>query len=151
VEVSMLELPKERQRFALVAMFLFLLVGSVAAQSAQAQPRPPRPAAGPEVTAVSVRPLKTSAKPKPCPADPTLFGTIYTNGATDVKYTWVTSDGKSWPDKTVKVTSSKLAGVSTSWKLGKPGEKNVKAWIQLKVIDPNPMLSTKMSFEFHCE
>jgi hypothetical protein len=147
----MLKLPKKKQRFVFAALSIFLLCGAMAAQTAQAQSGPSRPTAGPKVTAVSVRPLKTSAKPKPCPADPTLFGTIYTNGATDVKYTWVTSDGKSWPDKTVKVTSSKLAGVSTSWKLGKPGEKNVKAWIQLKVIDPNPALSTKMSFEFHCQ
>jgi len=147
----MFELSKAKQRFALAVLSIFLLSGSIAAQSAAAQPRPTRPVAGPKVTAVSVRPHKTGVTPIPCPASPTLYGTIYTNGATSVKYTWVTSDGKSWPEKTVKVTSTKMAGVNVTWKLGKPGEKNVKAWIQLQTVDPNPMLSTKMSFEFHCK
>jgi hypothetical protein len=147
----MFELSKEKAPFIAAALGLFLLPGSIAAQSAKAQPRPPEPKKGPEVTGVQVRPLKTRVTPITCPADFSILGEITTNGATTVKYTWVTSDGKSWPDKTLKFTALGVQGVTLNWKPGKPGKKNVKAWVQLKIIDPNPMISTKMSFEFHCK
>jgi hypothetical protein len=142
--------PFPRQlRFAVaVCATLVVWAGSAAAQSSGAQPHPKRPIAGPEVTAVSLRPVKTRIG-EPCPANPTFYGEIVTNGATTVKYTWVSSDGRSWPTRNLKFTSATTQSVSESWKLGAPGKK-VNKWIQLQTLSPNRKNSNKVDYVLNC-
>lgn len=146
----MSELGYWRTRTAIAVLGTFLVsIPSTGTQSLKAQPRPPKPEAAGKVTGLELRPLKTSAWPVPCPAKPSFFGTITTDGPAEVTYTWVSSDGKSWPHHTVKFGGKGLQGVSTDWKVGGPG-KTVKAWIQLKTLAPNEKTSSKTSFVLHC-
>lgn len=134
----------------IAALLAFLMAGSVAvAQSTKAQPPPPKPRAAGKVTGVQLRPLKTSLRKVTCPAKFTFFGTITTDGPGDVEYTWVSSDGKSWPDQTVRFSGKGQQGVTTDWRVGEWKE-TVNAWIRLKVISPNEKLSTKTTFTVHC-
>ena len=134
-----------------IAVLVALLMAGPAAeaQSTKAQPRPPRPKAAGEVTGVTLRPLKTGRGRVTCPAPLTFHGSITTDGPGDVEYTWVSSDGRSWPEQTVRFTGKGQQGVSTDWKVGEPG-KTVTAWIRLKVLSPNRKLSTKTTFTLHC-
>ena len=61
----------------------------------------------------------------------------------------VTSDGKSWSNRTLKFGGKGLQSVTTDWKVGLPG-KTVNAWIQLKTLAPNQKTSSKTSFLLHC-
>lgn len=138
-------------RFVFAACAVFLLcAGAAGAQTrtAQAQPRPKSPEAGPQVTAVSVRPVKFRVG-QPCPANPTIYGTIWTNGTTTVTYQWLGSGGKTWPKRNLKVTGTGPQSVTINWKLGAPGEK-VNEWIQLQILSPNRMTSNKVTLEFTC-
>lgn len=130
-----------------VAVFL-VSASSAAEQSSAAQPRPKRPAAGPLVTHVEIRPVKTRLN-EPCPAKLSFLSEISTNGATKVKYTWATSDGRSWPVHTLNFTSATEQDVTTTWQLGGPG-KTVKAWILLQVLFPNNKASSKYVLDFKC-
>jgi hypothetical protein len=121
---------------------------SMAAQTSKAQPTPPRPRAAPEVTSVELRPVKTRFG-QPCPIDLNFYGAITTNGAATVEYTWVSSDGRSWPTRKINFTAAGTKSVNESWKLGKPGQK-VDEWMQIKVLSPNHMLSTKVTESFPC-
>ena len=78
-----------------------------------------------------------------------FLGEISTNGATQVKYTWATSDGRSWPTHTLNFTSATEQDVTTTWQLGVPG-KTVKAWILLQVLFPNNKASSKYVLDFKC-
>jgi len=133
----------------LMGLTVFLVsAASAAGESAAAQPRPKRPAAGPEVTAVEVRPVKTRVN-EPCPAKLSFLGEISTNGATKVEYTWESSDGRSWPVQTLKFASATVQSVTTTWQVGAPG-KTVNAWILLKILSPNAKSSSKSLLDFKC-
>jgi hypothetical protein len=131
-----------------VSAVTWLGAGVVVAQSSGAQPHPKHPIAGPVVTAVSLRPVKTRVG-EPCPANPTFYGEIATDGATTVKYTWVSSDGRSWPTRNLKFTSATTQSVSESWKLGAPG-KHVNKWIELQILSPNRKTSNKVDYVLNC-
>jgi hypothetical protein len=128
---------------------LLITIPRIAALSPKAQPRPPKLEAAGKVTGVELRPLKTSARPVPCPAKPAFFGAITTDGPVEVTYTWITSDGKTWPNRTVKFGGKGLKSVTTDWKVGGPG-KTVNDWIQLKTLAPNEKTSSRTSFVLHC-
>jgi hypothetical protein len=141
---------RKRWRFELASLTLFLMTVSIAAaQSSKAQPHPKRPVAAPQVTGVRLRPIKTSMKKYSCPASFTLLGEISTNGATKVKYTWVSSDGRSWPQRALTFTAAGLQSVSQVAKFGTPG-KSVSDSIQLSVLSPNAKLSNKVLLAFAC-
>lgn len=67
-----------------------------------------------------------------------------------MKYTWVSSDGRSWPETSLTFGAKATKAVVVIWELGKPGH-NVNAWIQLEVLSPNKVESTKTTFSFRCE
>lgn len=142
---------KQSSVLTLAALGAFLISVSTAQQqpSANAPPHPQRHEAAPQVTGVQLRPHKTGPKPVSCPDKIPFYGVITTNGATKVKYTWVTSDGKSWPDETLNFAAKGLKPVSTEWRVGAPGKK-VNAWIQLKTVEPNVKVSTKTTFAITC-
>jgi hypothetical protein len=119
-----------------------------ATPSMQPQTRPTRIAKGAEVTAISLRSVKL-AKSESCPLHLTMVGEIRTNGATAVRYTWISSDGRSWPKSTENFTEAATQSVSTDWTVGKP-RAMVKAWIQLSVVSPNPKLSKRIPITFAC-
>ena len=146
----MLEPLKPSHLSAVTALAMFLLTAAAQQQpSAKAQQRPPRPESAYQVVSVELRPLKTGPRPVTCPAKPTFYGTIDTNGPVVVKYTWLTSDGKSWPTQVLRFSAKGQKSVTKVWRVGARG-KTVNAWIQLKVISPNEMVSTKTSVTLNC-
>jgi hypothetical protein len=137
------------RQFATAVLGLLLMASVAAAQSTKAQPRPPRPRAlKGKVTAAQLRRGKSGRSIK-CPADFSASGVITTDGPAEVKYTWVSSDGRTWPEHTLKFTRSGGKNVSVTWHVGKPGE-NVEVWLQLKVLAPNEVLSNRSPFVGHC-
>ncbi len=118
-------------------------------QSASAQSKPKHPPKVPVVTALKLRPIKTSTKKYTCPAAFTLSAEILTNGATKVKYTFVSSDGRSWPQHTLTFASASQQSVSQSFKVGSAG-KNVNDSIQLSILSPNSLLSNTIVLALAC-
>jgi hypothetical protein len=134
---------KTSRQIGIAVLGLFLMVPAISAQS-----RPTKTAG--KVTGVQLRPLKTGPQKIKCPAKPTFYGTITTDGPAKVKYTWVSSDGRSWPETTLTFGAKGTKSVSVVWELGKPGQ-NVNAWIQLEALSPNKVESTKTTFSFRCK
>ena len=131
-----------------VCLAFMLWTASATAQNSQAQPQPKRPIAGPGVTAVNVRPIKTRFD-QPCPGNFTFYGSIETNGKTTVTYQWVGSGGKTWPQRNLKFTAAGIKSVNQTWRLGAPGEK-VNAWMELQILDPNRKTSNRVPLEVTC-
>jgi hypothetical protein len=131
-----------------LCVLIALWTGAAAAQNSGAQPHPKHPIAGPEVTTAELRPIKFRVG-ETCPTDTTIYGEIYTNGATAVKYTWVSSDGRSWPTRDLNFTSATHKEATEKWKLGAPGKK-VNKWIKLQILSPNRLLSNKVDLDFTC-
>lgn len=127
-----------------------LLCLGVSAQQLLNSAHPPSGSreSGPVVTAASIRPVKLRFG-QPCPIHPTLYGEIWTNGKTTVKYTWISTDGKSWPTRDVTFSAAGPKSVTETWALGEPGKK-VDQSIQLKILSPNHLTSPKMTMDFSC-
>lgn len=113
-----------------------------------ANAQPTRPKAGDEVIGVELRPVKTRVG-QTCPANLTFYGSITTNGATTVEYLFVSSDGRSWPKRTLKFSAGGTKGVSQNWKLGQPGKK-VDKWLQLEILSPNRVKSKQAPVTLNC-
>ena len=58
--------------------------------------------------------------------------------------------GKSWPESGLTFSGKATKSVSVTWDAGTPGH-IVNAWIQLQVISPNKLESTKTTFILRCE
>jgi len=116
--------------------------------TSKAQTKPPRPRAAPEVTGVELRPVKTRVG-EHCPANLTFYGSITTNGATTVEYTWASSDGRSWPTRNLKFAAAGTKSVSQNWRLGQPGKK-VDKWLQLQIVSPNRVTSSRVTVTLNC-
>ena len=108
-----------------------------------------RPGPAGKVSGVEMRLFRMRAKGK-CPTKLTFYCQIATDGPATVKYTWVTSDGKSWPVTSLTFSGKGLKQVSTTWEIGKPGHK-FNGWIQLETTSPNKVSSTKQPVSFQCE
>jgi hypothetical protein len=140
---------KMSKLFAMAVLGLFLMASVAASQSTNAKPRPPRPRERDgRVTAARLRVQKSGRNIK-CPANFSDAGVITTDGPAEVKYTWVSSDGRTWPENTLKFTRSGGKNVSVTWDVGKPGE-TVKVWLQLKVLSPNEIVSNRSNFFAVC-
>lgn len=142
---------KFSKRIGLAVVFALSMISICAAQqtpSAKAQPRPtpPRAAAG-RVT--SARLAATIPARANCPITMHFNGTITTNGPAEVKYTWVSSDGGTWPEGTLKFVKAGSEKVSQQLEQGAPGS-NVHGWLQLKVVSPNTVLSNKVNHNVIC-
>ena len=140
--------PGQLQFAGAICAVLLFWTGAATAQNSGAQPHPKHPIAGPEVTAVTLRPIKFRVG-ESCSTDTTIHGEITTNGATTVSYTWISSDGRSWPHRNLKFASATQRQVTENWKLGGPGKK-VNKWIQLQILSPNRTLSNKLDLDFTC-
>lgn len=85
----------------------------------------------------------------PCPVKLNFNGTITTNGPAEVKYTWVSFDGGTWPEGTLTFRAAGTQRVTQQWQLGAPGDSK-SGWLQLKVISPNTLVSPRASFSVRC-
>jgi hypothetical protein len=138
-------------------LFAFSLVSIAAAQKptvsstptskAQQRPQPPqrRPSrvTSAHLVAVSV-PRKAS-----CPVKLHFVGTITTDGSTEVKYTWVSFDGGTWPTGTVRFGGAGTQKVSQELEMGAAGT-TIHGWLQLKVTSPNAVVSNKALYNVVC-
>ena len=84
-----------------------------------------------------------------CPAKLELHGEITTKGSAEVKYTWASSDGVSWPVGTIRVPAEGTHPIYQSIEAGAPGEKQ-NGWIQLKVLAPNDVESPQAKYLVAC-
>jgi len=115
------------------------------AQTAKPQPRPPvRSQAHATSAHLAAVPARYTGA---CPTKVQFKGTITTNGPTEVKYTWASFDGGTWPEGTLKFTAAGTKPVSESREVFAPGQ---TGWMELKVLAPNTLHSTQAKYVFTC-
>lgn len=85
----------------------------------------------------------------PCPVNESFVGDITTNGPAEVKYTWVSFDGGTWPEGTLHFTGPGTQHVSEHVQQGAPG-KSIHGWMQLKVLSPNAVVSNRVAYTIPC-
>ena len=138
-------MPKYLQlvKCALVVCLLAILSGAQQPTST-AQPRPPRPVPAARVTRATLGAVVPLGKP--CPVTVNLNGTITTSGPVEVKYTWLSSDGATWPEHTINFAKAGTEKVTETWQLGK----TYAGWVQLKVVSPNAIMSPRANFKVTC-
>lgn len=124
-----------------------MIVAGALAGSAQQPPRTqkaPAPAAAGRVTRTTLGAVVPLGKP--CPVTVNFNGTITTNGPATVKYTWVSSDGGTWPEGTLNFAKAGMEKVSEQRQV----PVNTTGWMQLKVLSPNATLSNRATFKVTC-
>jgi hypothetical protein len=102
------------------------------------------------VTKVSLKAAKMKFS-ETCPRNLEFRGSIGTSGRATVKYTWVSSDERKWPELKLPAKGAGSHPVSGSWTVGegnRGGE--VKGWIQLKTLEPNAVSSDKVPVAIAC-
>ncbi|HWX53892.1 MAG TPA: hypothetical protein VN176_04795 [Verrucomicrobiae bacterium] len=83
-----------------------------------------------------------------CPVAANFSGSITTDGAAHVTYTWASSDNRTWPRVNLRFTGADTQPVNEGWVLGKPGQV-AQGWMELKILSPNAY-ATKLNFKFRC-
>ena len=83
---------------------------------------------------------------KPCPLTVRFVGSITTNGAADVKFTWVSFDGGTWPERTLHFSEKGTQRVGESREIFVSGT----GWMQLKVLSPNAVVSRRALYRVTC-
>jgi hypothetical protein len=134
------------KQYTLTTLAVFLMAMFCAAQqqpTSKAQPRPTPPKAAGKVTRATLGAVVPAGK---CPVTVQLNGTITTNGPTEVKYTWLSSDNSTWPQATLNFTQAGTQKAATTWQLGAA----YTGWVQLKVLSPNAILSPRANFKVTC-
>lgn len=131
-----------------IVLVLLVIMGTCAvAQKAKPQPRNAPPvrrqgrATSAHLAAVPARYAGT------CPTKVQFKGTITTDGPAEVKYTWASFDGGTWPEKIIKFNAAGTRPVSESRDVFAPGQ---NGWMQLKVLAPNTLQSTQAKYTFTC-
>jgi hypothetical protein len=142
-------LSKLSKRIGLYVVLAFSLISVCAAQhpTANAQPKPNPPRAL-RVTAVHLAGVNIPQRAF-CPVKINFSGTITTNGAAEVKYTWVSFDGGTWPEGTLHFAKAGTQKVSKQLEMGSSGQP-LHGWLQLKVLSPNAVLSNKATYSVKC-
>ena len=85
----------------------------------------------------------------PCPGRLRFPGTITTNGPAEVRYTWVSFDGGTWPEHTLRYAAAGTKPVSENWQLGAAGQVT-HGWLQLRILSPNHLQSPRAAFQVAC-
>ncbi len=108
--------------------------------------RVPPPASGRVIRAqLAVVPLPRNVAAR-CPTQVNFTGSITTNGPAEVRYTWVSFDGGTWPEGTLRFSR---AGTQTvREQVTQSG--TVRGWLQLKVVSPNAVFSPRAQYVIHC-
>jgi hypothetical protein len=86
------------------------------------------------------------ARGQACPLTVNFDGTITTNGAAEVKYTWVSFDGGTWPERTLNFAKAGTEKVTESRQAFASGT----GWMQLKVVSPNAVMSPRANYRVTC-
>jgi hypothetical protein len=73
-------------------------------------------------------------------------GTITTNGPAEVKYTWVSFDGGTWPERNINFAKAGTEKVNES----RQAPENQTGWMQLKVLSPNAVMSPRANYRVMC-
>jgi hypothetical protein len=136
---------QHNKQFAVLAIFLCAVVGEAQQQPTSGRvQRPPSPGSGWRVTRTTLGAVVPAGRP--CPLTVTFGGEITTNGPADVRYTWVSSDGGTWPEHSVH-----FARAGTE-KIGEQREvyENATGWMQVKILTPNESLSNQANYKVNC-
>lgn len=80
-----------------------------------------------------------------CPAKVHFTGRIRTNGSLDVKYQWLRSDG-AHTEHELHFARASSQNIATDWQINK----NFSGWMQLVIIEPSRMQTTKANFSVNC-
>ena len=88
-----------------------------------------------------------------CPALIGFSGSVTANGAGEVTYTFMRSDGATSPVQTLNFTEAGTRAVSTSWTLGGAGLMSYEGWQTLRILSPNELTTpqTDGKFWMNCE
>ena len=144
-----MDLIKKRQ----VHLWTFIALLAFTTGNAPAQTKPKAPAvparkAG-RATAARLRvvPVRYTGA---CPAKLQFLGSITTDGPAEVRYTWESFDGGTWPQTTIKFTAAGTKPVHESRQMGTPGQVQ-NGWMQLKLLAPDALHSTQAKFVVACK
>lgn len=138
-------------------LLLMVLAGAIGLATAprafavletSAAPAPKKSPPGPAITGVDLHPAATLLV-QPCPVELIFHGEITTTRPVSVTYTWVDSRGHAWPEHHRKFARTGVQAVVHKWKVGRPG-KTVDDWVQLKVLSPESLASSKVPVHFTC-
>jgi hypothetical protein len=80
-----------------------------------------------------------------CPARVHFTGRVQTTGALEVTYQWLRSDGSS-TEHTLSFNKAETRAISTDWSLSQ----NYSGWMQLVILSPRRMQTTKAMFSVTC-
>ncbi len=111
---------------------------------------PKKAPSGPAITGVELQDAQKFLAPQQCPLVMNFQAHITTARPVSVRYTWVDSHGRTWPEHHRRFSLPGVNAVRHTWKLGKPG-KTVDEWVQLKIISPEARLSNKVPVRFTCK
>lgn len=85
-----------------------------------------------------------------CPETFTFNGTLTANGAGNVTYQWIRSDGASSPPAALTFLTAGTQNVlPETWTLGTPGF-NFTGWEKILVLSPNSVTSPEANFTLNC-
>jgi hypothetical protein len=129
-------------------VFLLSLTVCAAQQpnaSAHSKPAPPARARVTSAHLAGVNIPRTAV----CPVKMNFAGTITTSGGGDVKYTWASSDGGTWPEGTLHFLKAGSEKVGRELQMGAAGT-TVHGWLQIKVLSPNAVVSNKAGYSVAC-
>jgi hypothetical protein len=139
-----------------ICLSVLLTISSITVTAAQqqpnagAQPKPKspvrRPARATSAHLGGVNIPRTAA----CPVRMNFAGTITADGPTEVKYTWASSDGGTWPEGTLKFAKAGTEKVGRQLQMGAAGD-TVHGWLQIKVLSPDALVSNKAGYSVKCE
>lgn len=128
----------------LLAIFLFAVFCQAQQPTSKPQPKPPRPMPAARVSKATL--AAVVAKGHACPVNVSFNGSITTTGPGEVKYTWVSFDGGTWPERTVKFAKAETERVGELRHAGASGT----GWMQLKVLSPNVVMSPRANYRVTC-
>lgn len=93
--------------------------------------------------------LKADNPNGPCPVTLNFTGSISTDSAGTVQYTFIRSDGATGPVQTLDFKAAGTQTVSTSWTLGDAKSlPSYQGWQALRVISPNALESSRETGSF---
>ena len=120
-----------------------LFAGAVGNAEKAGAPKPPTVAKATRATLVASR----QAAGQACPVTITFAGTITASGPAEVKYTFASFDGGTWPEHTLKFTSAGTQKFSETRQVSQTGA----GWLQVKVLSPNALQSTRAAYSVSCK
>jgi hypothetical protein len=128
----------------IAAIFILAMFCPRQQRSSQAGPNPANPIPAGRVTRATL----TANVPQSlgCPVNVTFHGTITTNGPATVRYTWVSFDGGTWPERTLNFFHAGTESVSEQREVFATGS----GWLQLKVVSPNVVSSPRAAYKVTC-